>query len=78
MSDWYNLPVYYDVSFSHEMAAEKRFLQNVINQHCSGQTPKVLEPACGSGRLLLPLARQGFECTGLDLNINALQYLKKN
>ncbi len=78
MQNWYNLPTYYDVSFSHEMGEELAFLKKVFSQYCKGNRPKLLEPACGTGRLITPLVRNGFDCTGFDLNEYALAYLKKN
>lgn len=76
MQNWYDLPVYYDVSFSHEMSEELAFLKAVINNYCKSSRPELLEPACGTGRLLVPLARAGFDCTGFDLNEYALDYLR--
>jgi 2-polyprenyl-3-methyl-5-hydroxy-6-metoxy-1,4-benzoquinol methylase len=78
MQNWYNLPTYYDVSFSHEMSEELAFLKDVFSQYCKGSRPKLIEPACGTGRLMIPLIRAGFDCTGFDLNDHALEYLKKN
>ena len=78
MLNWYNLPVYYDVSFSHEMSEELVFLKSVFKKYCKSTPAKLLEPACGTGRLLVPLARAEFDCTGFDLNEQALAYLKKN
>jgi len=37
----------------------------------------VLELACGTGRLLLPLARAGFEVIGLDLSAEMLRILRR-
>lgn len=74
--NWYNLPTYYDVSFSHEMRDELLFLKNIFNEYCESDRPSLIEPACGTGRLIIPLARSGFDCTGFDLNVNALSYLK--
>jgi len=77
MQNWYNLPTYYDVSFSHEMSEEIAFLKSVFSQYCKASHPKLLEPACGTGRLMLPLIRIGFDCSGFDLNERALSYLKE-
>jgi len=76
MLNWYNLPTYYDVSFSHEMREELAFLQVIFNDYIKEPFPRLLEPACGTGRLIIPLTRSGFDCTGFDLNENALSYLK--
>lgn len=77
MQNWYNLPIYYDVSFSHEMSEELAFLKAAFNYYCKSSCPKILEPACGTGRLIIPLLRSGFNCTGFDLNEYALDYLNK-
>lgn len=77
MQNWYNLPLYYDVSFSHEMSEELAFLKAAFNYYCKSSSPKILEPACGTGRLIIPLAKAGFVCTGFDLNEYALDYLDK-
>ena len=77
MQNWYNLPVYYDVSFSHEMSEELAFLKAAFKHYCKSSNPKILEPACGTGRLIIPLAKAGFVCTGFDLNEYALDYLNK-
>jgi ubiquinone/menaquinone biosynthesis C-methylase UbiE len=76
MQNWYNLPTYYDVSFSHDMSDELAFLKTVFNRKCVTTNPKLLEPACGTGRLLVPLVRAGFSCSGFDLNDQALDYLR--
>lgn len=77
MQNWYNLPLYYDVSFSHEMSEELAFLKAAFNYYCKSSSPKILEPACGTGRLIIPLLRSGFDCAGFDLNRYALDYLDK-
>jgi SAM-dependent methyltransferase len=38
---------------------------------------RLLEPACGSGRLIVELARRGYEMTGFDLNESMLAYARK-
>ncbi|MBL1141023.1 MAG: class I SAM-dependent methyltransferase [Proteobacteria bacterium] len=77
MQNWYDLPTYYDVSFSHEMSEELAFLKAVFNQYCNSKKTELLEPACGTGRLMTPLIRAGYDCTGFDLNEIALDYLRK-
>lgn len=38
---------------------------------------RLLEPACGSGRLVRELARRGYELTGFDLNPSMLDYARR-
>ncbi len=77
MPNWYNLPTYYDISFSHEMHEELVFLKNVFKKYRAGNSLHLLEPACGTGRLIVPLSRFGYQCTGFDINNNALNYLNE-
>ena len=77
MFNWYDLPTYYDVSFSYEMSDELAFLKEVFKKYSNSPQPKLLEPACGTGRLMIPLVREGFDCSGFDINRNALLYLEK-
>lgn len=75
MKNWYDFPKYYDVAFSHDMHDELAFLKAMSRAyHYKGQL-KLLEPACGTGRLLIPLARAGYTCTGIDSNQHSLDYL---
>ena len=75
--NWYNLPTYYDISFSEGMREELDFLKAAFTKYSKGDQVRLLEPACGTGRLIIPLARSGYDCTGFDLNENALKYLQK-
>ena len=76
--DLYNLPKYYDLSYSWNMRDELAFLKQVFRNCTKSIHTHLLEPACGTGRLLVPLARAGFDCTGFDNNPHTLDYLKKN
>lgn len=74
----YDLPKYYDLSYSWNMHDELVFLMQAFHNFAKSKNPHLLEPACGTGRLLVPLIKAGYKCTGFDLNPNALDYLKKN
>ena len=39
--------------------------------------PRLLELACGTGRLTIPLAREGFAVTGLDLSPEMLRIAER-
>ncbi len=41
-------------------------------RHAVAQGSPVLELACGTGRILVPVAREGLECYGLDMNRDML------
>lgn len=77
--NYYHDPKYYDLSYSHDMKDELAFLKGIFGNIRGRTNPRrLLEPACGTGRLLVPLARAGFRCTGFDIDPRAIDYLKKN
>lgn len=61
MNEYDLLAPFYDIE--HAQFDEDLDLYRNFAELCGGQ---ILELACGSGRLLLPLAREGFTLTGVD------------
>jgi len=76
---WYDSPLYYDRVYEDYTQRETRFLRAAIKKYGVGFTQrwKVLEPACGSGRLVESLAQLGHDVHGFDLNINQVAYAQK-
>lgn len=70
----YNYPKYYDLIFGSDWAAEFHFFQACFQQHARREVRRLLEPACGTGRLLVRLAETGYETAGLDLNPLAVDF----
>ena len=70
----YDYPVYYDLVFASDWVAEFKFLEAAFKKHVDGKTKRVLEPACGTGRLLFRMAKKGYVAEGLDLNDKAIAY----
>ena len=56
----YDLPKYYDLSYSWNMQRELAYLKQVFRHYTNSLHPRLLEPACGTGRLLTPLVKAGF------------------
>ncbi|WP_078811435.1 class I SAM-dependent methyltransferase [Prosthecobacter debontii] len=76
--DWYDTPLYYDIIFDGDTPREAAFLEEVWA--CYGprsRTRKLLEPACGSGRLVLEMARRGWKVSGFDGNERMLQFARE-
>lgn len=59
-----NVQDQYDINYYLELAAQ-----------CDG---KILEFACGSGRVMLPFAKNGYEIHGIDISEGLLKRLQKN
>jgi SAM-dependent methyltransferase len=56
---WYDYPQYYDLGFADESEREANFLHLVFKQLVPGKTRKIFEPGCGTGRIVLEMARRG-------------------
>jgi len=73
--DWYDTPLYYDIIFDADTPKEGAFLEAVWARHgLRSRTRRVLEPACGSGRLVLEMARRGWSVSGFDGNSRMLEF----
>lgn len=70
----YDFPKYYDIVFGADWKEEFRFLRRCFTKHAGRTVRRVFEPACGTGRLLLRLAKAGFDVAGNDLNAKAVAY----
>lgn len=67
MSDYDAIAPFYDIEHAH--FAEDLEMYRNFAELCGG---KILELACGSGRVLLPLAREGYMLTGVDTSVQML------
>jgi SAM-dependent methyltransferase len=74
LSDWYSHPEYYDLVFRDETKPEADFLEAAFGKYSRMPVKRLIEPACGSGRLIVEMARRGYSMTGFDLNEAMLAY----
>lgn len=77
--DWYETPLYYDIIFDEDTQREADFLEYVYDEYVDaarrkGQPIRLLEPACGSGRLLCEMAARGMDGIGFDLSEGMLRF----
>jgi len=73
----YDYPQYYDIAFQPYTLTEANFIEVACRKYCRSQVDRLLEPGCGSGRLIMELAGRGYEMIGFDLNRRALSYLRR-
>lgn len=76
-NDLYNHPYYYDLAFGWDQAEEISGLEKIWTRHFPGEVQSILEPACGSGRFLINLARRGYKVMGFDINPHMLQFSRE-
>ncbi|MGI9239332.1 MAG: class I SAM-dependent DNA methyltransferase [Verrucomicrobiales bacterium] len=75
--DWYNSPRYYDLIFDEDTENEVDFLEAMMWEYGIADSGKILEPACGSGRLVSEFAKRGYSVDGFDLNENMLEFAQR-
>jgi SAM-dependent methyltransferase len=73
----YDYPKYYELLFGSDVAAEAKFLKAAFAKHAKCEVKRLFEPACGTGRLLIKLGRDGYEVAGNDLNPKAVEFCNK-
>ena len=71
----YDYPQYWDLAFQSETQLEADFFEAAAAQFCDFPVRRVLEPACGGGRLVVEMARRGYEVTGFDLSRPSIDFL---
>ena len=72
----YDHPKYYDLAFRAESLKETRFLIGCFHRFVRFRVQSVFEPACGTGRVLLKLAKSNFTVGGNDINPHAINYCR--
>jgi len=76
-ADWYAYPQYFEAAFADETPAEADFLPRAFARFAAGPVRRLLEPGCGGGRLVIEMARRGYDVTGIDNHPRMLAYLKR-
>jgi SAM-dependent methyltransferase len=70
----YSSPEIYDVAFGWSLGLELDFLESCWSDHVQGRVRRILEPACGTGRVLHALAERGYQVLGYDLSPQMVRY----
>ena len=70
----YDHPRWYDMVFGSDCAAEIRFIEGCAKKYYARKLKRLLEPACGTGRLMVRFAKRGYQIGGLDLNAHAVDF----
>jgi SAM-dependent methyltransferase len=73
----YDYPQYYDVAPPGYTKREADFIEAACRKYCLFEARRLLEPACGGGRLITELTARGYEVAGFDLSRSALNYLRR-
>jgi SAM-dependent methyltransferase len=75
--DWYDAPKYYDIIYDVDTVTEADFLEAVYRRYVASGGRSVLEPACGTGRLVEELVGRGYRACGFDANRSMLEHARR-
>ena len=75
--NWYDYPQYFDLSFSDETPAEVEFIVAACKKYAQRPVKRLLEPGCGGGRLVVELAKRGYDLTAFDNNAKSVAYVQQ-
>ena len=76
--DWYDTPLYYDIIYDTDTRKEADLLEHVFARFATPRkTKRLLEPACGSGRLIIEMARRGWSVSGFDGSAKMLGFARE-
>ena len=75
--DWYEAPLYYDIVYADGTDADCDFLEALYRRYTPSRHRRVLEPACGSGRLVVEMARRGYRVLGFDLSPGSVAFANR-
>jgi SAM-dependent methyltransferase len=76
LTNWCEWPRYYDISVQSYTQQEADFVEAVCRKYCPYRVRRLLEPACGTGRLIVELAARGYEMIGFDHSNRGMNYLR--
>ena len=75
--DWYDWPQYVDLLFRSETRREVGFIESACRRYASGKVRRVVEFGSGGGRLVVALAKRGYEMTAVETNAKAVAHLRR-
>ena len=74
---WYDYPQYYDLAFQDDTKREADFFEAAFERYATGEVKRLLEPGCGTGRLVVEMVRRGYDVSAFDLSKKSLSYLRQ-
>lgn len=76
IESWFDHPEWFEIGFQDVTKQEADFFEKAFARWCKFPVKTLLEPACGSGRIVVEMARRGYDVSGFDLSEPSLEYLR--
>ncbi len=77
MTNCYDHPRYWDLAFADDTDEESDFVEAAVQKYCPFPLRTILEPGCGGGRLLVAMARRGYDVVGCDSSTAAVEHCRR-
>jgi SAM-dependent methyltransferase len=74
---WFNSPYYHKLYFERDENEAKEFTSRLIAHLKPDPESRILDIACGKGRLSRILASFGFDVTGFDLSVDSIKHAQQ-
>ena len=75
-SEVYRYPEYYDLGYRWNTEAECDFIEACLEAYAPKGSKRLFDIGCGSGRHLFPLAKKGYQMTGVDVRPEMVAYVE--
>jgi SAM-dependent methyltransferase len=70
-------PGIYELAFSYrDFGAEVDFIEYNWQKNSATENPAVLDIGCGTGQHLIQFASRGYDCTGIDISPEVIEYAR--
>ncbi|UUO06569.1 methyltransferase domain-containing protein [Blastopirellula sp. J2-11] len=76
-AECYDYPQYWDLAFRDETLFEADFVESAAEKYAQIPLQTVLEPGCGGGRLMVELAKRGYQVVGFDRSQPSVRYVQQ-
>lgn len=75
--DIYNRQIYFDLYEQEDTKLAEKEVQQVLTLLYPPEGARILDLCCGYGRHSIPLARRGFQVTGVDISTTQIQHARE-
>ena len=74
---WFDSKYYHLLYSNHDFTEAESFITRILSEIRPSSNAKILDLACGKGRLAISLANRGFNVVGTDLSNNSISHAQQ-
>lgn len=78
LDSYQRLAKYYDLIYDYkDYNKESDFIQKIFRKYALSRPRRILDLGCGTGGHVIPLARKGYSCCGIDLSAQMIRLARE-